>query len=110
MLIVHFQYHSSIQISVSRVEPDVLNKQILYFGKDESEHADDQRYRILWPEASNDGPSLSSIDKPSGVLRVWCSLIESLSFTCIIAVERYQSQAIDTLFIILQDLLVIPGW
>lgn len=91
------------------MEPDILQKKIVYFGKDYPQDVYEERYQILWPESIYDDPSLTSIDKPSGVLRVWFSLIENLSFTCVIAVGQYQSQAIDTLFLILQDLLIIPG-
>lgn len=91
------------------MEPDILEKKIVYFGKDYPEEACVERYQILWPESTYDDPSVTSIDKPSGVLRVWFSLIENLSFTCVIAVGQYQSQAIDTLFLILQEVLIIPG-
>lgn len=66
-------------------------------------------YEVLLKEGLNDIPPLSFIDKPSGVLRVWSSLIESLSFTCIITTGKYQSQIMDMYFLILRELLTIPG-
>jgi len=88
----------------------VLHKQVVVFDENTAEYRDQLEYSILWPEScGNDSVTLSSIDKPSGVLRVWSNLIENLAFTCIVAVDQYQSQAVDMLFVILQDLTTVPG-
>ena len=101
----------SIKIGASRVETDVLSKEIIVFDENNGEYRDQLEYRILWPadDCGHDDISLSSIDRPSGVLRVWSNLIENLAFTCIVAVDQYQSQAVDMLFVILQDLISVPG-
>lgn len=98
-----------MKINISRVEIDVLKKEIVVFDENFDDYRDNVDYRSLWPETCNENVTLASIDKPSGVLRVWCNLIENLSFTCIVAVGQYQLQAVDMLFVILQDLISMPG-
>lgn len=100
----------SVQINLSKIDPEVPNKKIIYFGDDKTDELPlESIYAPLLLDGSNDFVSLSLIDKPSGVLRVWSSMIESLSFTCIVATGKYQSQALDMLFIISQDLIATPG-
>lgn len=104
-----FLLFCSIKISISRVETNVLNKEVVVFDGDTRDYHDTMDYRVLWPEQSNCVATLSPVDKPSGVLRVCCNLIENLSFTCIVAVDQYQSPAIDMLFVILRDIVSVPG-
>lgn len=98
----------SIQIGISRVDPKVPDQEIIYFGEEESEVCSyDKQFEIL--STSEETQSFSTFDRPSGVLRVWSSLIENLSFTSIISSGKYQSQALDMLFEMLRDLLNVPG-
>lgn len=100
-----------MQVSVNRIDPNIPDKTVINFGENENEPSStfEMSYKPLSLEGTSDGVSLAVIDKPSGVLRVWSSMVESLTFTAIVAIEKYQSQALDMLFVVLRDLLTVPG-
>lgn len=65
-------------------------------------------YRLL--NTGEEVANLDTMDRPSGVLRVWFVLLEGLASATIMCPRRYQPHALDTLFQLLRDLLYIPGW
>lgn len=81
----------------------------MYFGDDKPNDVQNEEIYSSLSLIGSSETCLSQIDKPSGVLRVWASMIESLSFTCMVAIGKYQSQALDMLFVIVQDLRNTPG-
>lgn len=69
-------------------------------------------YRILstsLPSSQTINFSLSKLDRPSGVLKVWYLLIDGLVSSSINCPQQFQAAAFETLFKILQDMMVIPG-
>lgn len=69
-------------------------------------------YRILstsLPSSQTIHFSLSKLDRPSGVLKVWHLLLDGLVSASISCPQQYQAAALETLFKVLQDMMVIPG-
>lgn len=81
---------------------------------DSTENADKNviSYRILstsLPSSQTIYTSLSKMDRPSGVLKVWHLLLDGLVSASISCTQQFQAAALETLFKILQDMMVIPG-
>lgn len=71
-------------------------------------------YRILCTKGDMEccqkkGITLSGMDKPSGVLKIWYILVEGLSSATIVSAQRNQPCIMETLFKVLRDLIVNPG-
>ncbi|XP_043599777.1 brefeldin A-inhibited guanine nucleotide-exchange protein 3 isoform X2 [Bombus pyrosoma] len=108
-------FHSAQRIQVSTipqyVDPTIPNSELIRFDK----HAESMQETI--PERPHDVlmdnvhtiTTLQSMDKPSGILRVWYILIEGLASATMICPKRYQPHALETLFHLLRDALHIPG-
>ncbi|XP_076390499.1 brefeldin A-inhibited guanine nucleotide-exchange protein 3 isoform X1 [Megachile rotundata] len=108
-------FHSAQRIQVSTipqyVDPTIPNSELIRFDK----HAESMQETI--PERPHDVlmdnvhtiTTLQSMDKPSGILRVWYILIEGLASATMICPKRYQPHTLETLFHLLRDTLNIPG-
>ncbi|XP_017875514.1 brefeldin A-inhibited guanine nucleotide-exchange protein 3 isoform X2 [Ceratina calcarata] len=108
-------FHSAQRIQVSTipqyVDPTIPNSEVIRFDK----HAESIQETI--PERSHDIlmdnvytiTTLQSMDKPSGILRVWYILIEGLASATMICPKRYQPHTLETLFHLLRDTLNVPG-
>lgn len=108
-------FHSAQRIQVSTipqyVDPTIPNSELIRFDK----HAESMQETI--PERPHDIlmdnvhtiTTLQSMDKPSGILRVWYILIEGLASATMICPKRYQPHALETLFHLLRDTLNVPG-
>ncbi|XP_071870821.1 brefeldin A-inhibited guanine nucleotide-exchange protein 3 isoform X3 [Bombus fervidus] len=108
-------FHSAQRIQVSTipqyVDPTIPNSELIRFDK----HAESMQETI--PERPHDVlmdnvhtiTTLQSMDKPSGILRVWYILIEGLASATMICPKRYQPHALETLFHLLRDTLNVPG-
>lgn len=108
-------FHSAQRIQVSTipqyVDPKIPNSELIRFDK----HAESMQETI--PERPHDVlmdnvhtiTTLQSMDKPSGILRVWYILIEGLASATMICPKRYQPHALETLFHLLRDTLNVPG-
>ncbi|XP_014205122.1 brefeldin A-inhibited guanine nucleotide-exchange protein 3 isoform X2 [Copidosoma floridanum] len=66
-------------------------------------------YELLTTVPDPQALSLQSMDKPSGILRVWYLLIEGLVSATMISPRRYQPHTLETLFHILRNILKIPA-
>lgn len=58
---------------------------------------------------SGEHNDVSSLDRASGVLRVWVLLLEGLCGATMVSCRQYQPHALDTLFTLLREILVHPG-
>lgn len=108
-------FHSAQRIQVSTipqyVDPTIPNSELIRFDK----HAESMQETI--PERPHDVlmdnvhaiTTLQSMDKPSGILRVWYILIEGLASATMICPKRYQPHTLETLFHLLRDTLNVPG-
>ncbi|KAK9302563.1 hypothetical protein QLX08_005446 [Tetragonisca angustula] len=108
-------FHSAQRIQVSTipqyVDPTIPNSELIRFDK----HVESMQETI--PEKSHDIlmdnvhtiTTLQSMDKPSGILRVWYILIEGLASATMICPKRYQPHTLETLFHLLRDTLNVPG-
>ncbi|XP_076763576.1 brefeldin A-inhibited guanine nucleotide-exchange protein 3 [Xylocopa sonorina] len=108
-------FHSAQRIQVSTipqyVDPAIPNSELIRFDK----HAESLQETI--PERAHDIlmenvdtiTTLQSMDKPSGILRVWYILIEGLASATMICPKRYQPHTLETLFHLLRDTLNVPG-
>ncbi|XP_076655707.1 brefeldin A-inhibited guanine nucleotide-exchange protein 3 isoform X1 [Halictus rubicundus] len=108
-------FHSAQRIQVSTipqyVDPLIPNSEVIRFDK----HAESIQESI--PERPHDVlmenvhtiTTLQSMDKPSGILRVWYILIEGLASATMICPKRYQPHTLETLFHLLRDTLNVPG-
>nr|XP_031832579.1 brefeldin A-inhibited guanine nucleotide-exchange protein 3 isoform X2 [Nomia melanderi] len=108
-------FHSAQRIQVSTipqyVDPAIPNSELIRLDK----HAESIQETI--PERAHDVlmdnvhtiTTLQSMDKPSGILRVWYILIEGLASATMICPKRYQPHTLETLFHLLRDTLNVPG-
>ncbi|CAK9833529.1 Brefeldin A-inhibited guanine nucleotide-exchange protein 3 [Anthophora retusa] len=108
-------FHSAQRIQVSTipqyVDPTIPNTELIRFDK----HTDSIQETI--PERPHDVlmdnvhtiTTLQSMDKPSGILRVWYILIEGLASATMICPKRYQPHTLETLLHLLRDTLNVPG-
>ncbi|XP_043264264.1 brefeldin A-inhibited guanine nucleotide-exchange protein 3 [Colletes gigas] len=108
-------FHSAQRIQVSTipqyVDPSIPNSELIRFDK----HA--ESIQETMPERPHDVlmdnvhtvTTLQSMDKPSGILRVWYILIDGLASATMICPKRYQPHTLETLFHLLRDTLNVPG-
>lgn len=66
-------------------------------------------YKGLSVSPADCGPSLDSIDRPSGVLRVWFLLLEGMHSAAISANSNLQPCILDMVFTDLTELIDHPG-
>lgn len=108
-------FHSAQRIQVSTipqyVDPVIPNLELTSFvqnGDPLQETIPEISYKIL---STTDAviTTLQSLDKPSGILRVWYLLIEGLASATMICPRKYQPHTLETLFHLLRDILNIPG-
>ncbi|XP_012218258.2 brefeldin A-inhibited guanine nucleotide-exchange protein 3 [Linepithema humile] len=112
-------FHSAQRIQVSTipqyVDPIIPNLELTRFDKHietMQEVIPERSYDVLAPLIDKDAHSiatLQSMDKPSGILRVWYILIEGLASATMICPRRYQPHTLETLFHLLRDILNVPG-
>ncbi|XP_014477513.1 PREDICTED: brefeldin A-inhibited guanine nucleotide-exchange protein 3 isoform X1 [Dinoponera quadriceps] len=112
-------FHSAQRIHVSTipqyVDPIIPNLELTRFDKhieSMQEVIPERSYDVLTPLIDKDAHSivtLQSMDKPSGILRVWYILIEGLASATMICPRRYQPHTLETLFHLLRDTLNVPG-
>lgn len=112
-------FHSAQRIQVSTipqyVDPIIPNLELTRFDKHLESMQDvipERSYDVLTPLLDKDAhsvASLQSMDKPSGILRVWYILIEGLASATMICPKRYQPHTLETLFHLLRDTLNVPG-
>ncbi|XP_032670574.1 brefeldin A-inhibited guanine nucleotide-exchange protein 3 isoform X1 [Odontomachus brunneus] len=112
-------FHSAQRIHVSTipqyVDPIIPNLELTRFDKhieSMQEIIPERSYDVLTPLIDKDAHSiatLQSMDKPSGILRVWYILIEGLASATMICPRRYQPHTLETLFHLLRDTLNVPG-
>ncbi|XP_011347104.2 brefeldin A-inhibited guanine nucleotide-exchange protein 3 isoform X2 [Ooceraea biroi] len=112
-------FHSAQRIQVSMipqyVDSIIPNLELTRFDKHiESlqEVIPERSYDVLTPlidKGAHTIVTLQSMDKPSGILRVWYILIEGLASATMICPKRYQPHTLETLFHLLRDILNVPG-
>ncbi|KMQ96975.1 brefeldin a-inhibited guanine nucleotide-exchange protein 3, partial [Lasius niger] len=112
-------FHSAQRIQVSTlpqyVDPIIPNLELTRFDKhieSMQEIIPERSYDVLTPLIDKNAHSmttLQSMDKPSGILRVWYILIEGLASATMICPRRYQPHTLETLFHLLRDILNVPG-
>ncbi|KAG7209797.1 hypothetical protein KM043_011413 [Ampulex compressa] len=109
-------FHSAQRIQVSTipqyVDPTIPNLELTRFDKHAEsmqEFISERSYDILMSNDSHTVTTLQSMDKPSGILRVWYILIEGLASATMICPRRYQPHTLETLFHLLRDTLNVPG-
>ncbi|KAK2577178.1 hypothetical protein KPH14_003335 [Odynerus spinipes] len=112
-------FHSAQRIQVSTipqyVDSTIPNMEIPRFDIDSDSMQgiiSEKSYEILSSLPGNESYSsvtLQSMDKPSGILRVWYILIEGLASATMICPRRYQPHTLETLFHLLRDILNVPG-
>ncbi|KAL6418361.1 hypothetical protein ACFW04_012187 [Cataglyphis niger] len=112
-------FHSAQRIQVSTlpqyVDPIIPNLELTRFDKHIESMQDvipERSYDVLTPLIDKNAHSmttLQSMDKPSGILRVWYILIEGLASATMICPRRYQPHTLETLFHLLRDILNVPG-
>lgn len=113
-------FHSAQRIQVSTlpqyVDPIIPNLELTRFDKhieSMQEVVPERSYDALAPLIDRDAhtavATLQSMDKPSGILRVWYILIEGLASATMICPRRYQPHTLETLFHLLRDILNVPG-
>lgn len=78
------------------------------------EQAEQMSYEILAPKSDLENcvkqkMMLPQIDKPSGVLKIWYTLLEGLAMTAVLSAEKNQPYVLESLFKLLRDLIVNPG-
>ncbi|KAK4874079.1 hypothetical protein RN001_013439 [Aquatica leii] len=88
--------------------PEVVNLPT-YF-----EQVEHMSYEILSPKIDlencvRNNMMLNQMDKPSGVVKIWFTLLEGLAMTAVLAAEKNQPYILETLFKLLKDLIVNPG-
>ncbi|KAF5291462.1 hypothetical protein FQR65_LT01774 [Abscondita terminalis] len=88
--------------------PEVVNLPT-YF-----EQVEHMSYEILSPKIDlencvRSSMMLNQMDKPSGVVKIWFTLLEGLAMTAVLAAEKNQPYILETLFKLLKDLIVNPG-
>ncbi|XP_008550828.1 brefeldin A-inhibited guanine nucleotide-exchange protein 3 [Microplitis demolitor] len=109
-------FHSAARIQVSTipqfVDPVIPNLELAKFDKNS------ESMQEIVPEISfelfnridrTQTITLQSMEKPSGILRVWYLLIEGLASATMICPKRYQPHTLETLFHLLRDILNVPG-
>ncbi|CAG5092160.1 Similar to Arfgef3: Brefeldin A-inhibited guanine nucleotide-exchange protein 3 (Mus musculus) [Cotesia congregata] len=109
-------FHSAARIQVSTipqfVDPVIPNLELAKFDKNS------ESMQEIVPEISfelfnridrTQTITLQSMEKPSGILRVWYLLIEGLASATMICPRRYQPHTLETLFHLLRDILNVPG-
>ncbi|XP_015191675.1 PREDICTED: brefeldin A-inhibited guanine nucleotide-exchange protein 3 isoform X4 [Polistes dominula] len=113
-------FHSAQRIQVSTipqyVDSTIPNMEMPRFDIDSDSMMQgiisEKSYEILSTPPGNESYStmtLQSMDKPSGILRVWYILIEGLASATMICPRRYQPHTLETLFHLLRDILNVPG-
>ncbi|KZC05766.1 Brefeldin A-inhibited guanine nucleotide-exchange protein 3 [Dufourea novaeangliae] len=108
-------FHSAQRIQVSTipqyVDPILPNSELIRFDKHAEsiqETIPERPYDVLMDNVHT-STTLQSMDKPSGILRVWYILIEGLASATMICPKRYQPHTLETLFHLLRDTLNVPG-
>lgn len=100
-------------MSPQLVDPAIPNPEVVslpsYF-----EQVEQMSYEILSPKIDlencvRNNMMLPQMDKPSGVVKIWYTLIEGLSMTAVLSAEKNQPFILETLFKLLRDLIVNPG-
>lgn len=113
-------FHSAQRIQVSTipqyVDSTIPNMEMPRFDIDSDSMMQgiisEKSYEILSSLPGNESynsMTLQSMDKPSGILRVWYILIEGLASATMICPRRYQPHTLETLFHLLRDILNVPG-
>ena len=110
-------FHSAQRIQVSTipqyVDPMIPNLELTRFDRTAAENMQEIvpeiSYEVLSRIDKAQTMTLQSMDKPSGILRVWYLLIEGLASATMICPKRYQPHTLETLFHLLRDILNVPG-
>lgn len=110
-------FHSAQRIQVASalqyVDPVIPNLEVARFDrKSESGLQDvvpEVSYELL--SIANDAKvvTLQSMERPSGVLKVWYILIEGLASATMICPKKYQPYTLETLFHLLRNTFDTPG-
>lgn len=98
-------------------EPQTVDHYLENFQYFDFENEDDDftiNYKILsikpdLETCEKHNVSLSNMDKPSGVLKIWYTLLEGLSAAVINSSNKNQPKIVTTLFSLLRNLVTIPG-
>lgn len=106
-------FHSAQRIPMSTipqyVDPNIPNVEIMKFDEKIDENIPEMSYDILTKIDPSQTMTLQSLDRPSGILRVWYILIEGLASATMICPRRYQPHVLETFFHLLRDTLNVPG-
>ncbi|XP_053994040.1 brefeldin A-inhibited guanine nucleotide-exchange protein 3-like [Hylaeus volcanicus] len=108
-------FHSAQRIQVSTipqyVDPTIPNSELIRFDKhtESIQETIPERPHDVLVENVRTATTLQSMDKPSGILRVWYILIDGLASATMICPKRYQPHTLETLFHLLRDTLNVPG-
>ncbi|XP_067003777.2 brefeldin A-inhibited guanine nucleotide-exchange protein 3 [Anabrus simplex] len=106
--IFHSAHRIQLNASPQVVDPVIPNVEVTQFDSDLTSPSNGQSYRLL-STCGSEIATLDSMDRPSGVLRVWFVLLEGLASATMTCPRRFQPHALDTLFQLLRDLLHTPG-
>ncbi|KAK0081887.1 hypothetical protein PV325_011414 [Microctonus aethiopoides] len=109
-------FHSATRIQVSTipqyVDPIIPNLELAKFERNSEsmqEIIPEISYDLLTKMDKEQTMTLQSMEKSSGILRVWYLLIEGLASATMICPKRYQPHTLETLFHLLRDILNVPG-
>ncbi|KAF5302593.1 hypothetical protein FQA39_LY10211 [Lamprigera yunnana] len=111
--IFNLNHRIKTDISPQLVDSAIPNPEVVnlptYF-----EQVEHMSYEILSPKVDLENciqnkMMLNQIDKPSGVIKIWFTLLEGLAMTAVLAAEKNQPFILETLFRLLKDLIVNPG-
>lgn len=93
------------------VDPNIPDLELIKFENVPEDLNTDtgMSYKGLSVSPDDCGPSLDSIDRPSGVLRVWFLLLEGMHSAAISGGQNLQPCILDMVFTDLTELIDHPG-
>lgn len=104
-------HRMNIDTEPQLVDPVIQNTDIVHFNQ---EQYDQISYKILsmksdMENCDAENITLMKMDKQSGVLKVWYILLEGLCSATVISAQKNQPYIVETLFVLLKDLIANPG-
>ncbi|XP_054267676.1 brefeldin A-inhibited guanine nucleotide-exchange protein 3-like [Macrosteles quadrilineatus] len=105
----HTSHRTQMTLSPQRVDPIIPQMELMRLDPEvEVGPTGELSYSAL--SVGGECHDVSAMDRPSGVLRVWVLLLDGLCGATVAACPQYQSHILDTLFTLLRELLVHPGF
>ncbi|RZF38153.1 hypothetical protein LSTR_LSTR005514 [Laodelphax striatellus] len=106
--VFHVVHRMKVLAPAQRVDPIVPNMELIKFGPD-TEYIGTNDVSYCQLSVSGEVDCLESMDKPSGVLRVWTLLLDGLASATTACPRNCQPHALDTLFTLLRNVFQYPG-